>query len=171
MSRDQLQEAQKLEQRAPRDVVRRGVRPGWLVRFRTAWKTAELDRALAGGADPLASDTLLWRAEQLTEPALRLTYADVLQRLVGDIRVGEPVKVSATPVIRRDLIKANRSLLLVLAERLRSDELIGLRGLAMVELLVGYGDSALYCAPSPLQLKWALLDVLAALDPRSPVPA
>jgi hypothetical protein len=171
MSRDQVQEAQKLDQRATRDVVRRRVRPGWLVRCRTAWKTAELDRALAHGADPLASDTLLWRAEQLTEPALRLSYADVLQRLVGEVDDGGLEKLSGPPLIRRDLIKANRSLLLVLAERLRGDELIGLRALAMVELLVGYGDSALYCARSPLQLKWTLLDVLAALDPRSSVPA
>jgi hypothetical protein len=167
LSRDRLNDPPKPAGRAPRDVLRLRARPGWLVRWRTAWKTAELDRALAGGADPLATDTLLWRADQLTEPAQRLGYADVLERLVGEVSGEPPPEQPGPPIIRRDLIKANRSLLLVLAERLRGDDPIGLRGLAMVELLVGYGDSPLYRGPSPLQLKWKLLDVLAALDPAS----
>ena len=73
--------------------------------------------------------------------------------------------LSGPQPIRRDVIRDNRSLLRVLAERLRSDGPQGLRGLAKVDLLVSYGDSALYRGPSALTLKLELLEVLAALDP------
>ena len=140
-------------------------RPTLLVRWRSFWKAAELDEALAAGSDPLASETLLWRAEQLVEPKLRRGFAETLERIVDEVVRGGPQMLSGPQLIRRDVIRDNRSLLRVLAERLRSDGPQGLRGLAKVDLLISYGDSALYRGPSSLTLKLELLEVLAALDP------
>jgi hypothetical protein len=140
-------------------------RPSLLVRWRGFWKAAELDQALAAGSDPLASEALLWRAEQLVEAKLRRGFAEALERIVDEVARGGPQMLPGPQLIRRDVIRDNRSLLLVLAERLRSDGPQALRGLAKVDLLVSYQDSALYRGPSALTLKLELLDVLAALDP------
>ena len=141
------------------------VRPGLLVRLRASWKAAELGEALAAGADPLASEELLWRAQQLTEPKERMAIAESIARVVAEIDRGGFDVRSGPQIVKRDLIKDNRSLLLVLAERLRDDGPHDLRGLAMAELLVHFGDSPLYRARSPLELRWKLLDILTVLYP------
>ena len=142
-------------------------RPRLRVRLRSHWRATELDEALAAGADPLASEEILWRAQQLTEPHRRLELAETIQRILAEVAHGGPQMLPGPKLIRRDVIRANRSLLLVLAERLRGDGPLALRGLALVELLVRYGDSPLYRGPSALQLKLNLLEALAALDPFS----
>lgn len=140
-------------------------RPRLLVRLRSHLKAAELDQQLAAGADPLSSDELLWRAQQLTEPHHRLEYAETIKRVLAEVEHGPPQMLPGPKLVARDVIKANRSLLLVLAERLRGEGVFGLRGLAMVELLVRYGDSPLYRGLSPFELRLSLLQTLAALDP------
>lgn len=140
-------------------------RPNLVVRWRTFWKAAELDQALAAGCDPLASDPLLWRAEQLVDPKARLDLAKALEQIVEEVEHRGPQMLPGPHLERRSVVHANRSLLLVLAERLRSDGTHGLRGLAKADLLVSYGDSALYRGPSALTLKLKLLEALAALDP------
>jgi hypothetical protein len=142
-------------------------RPRLLVRLRSHLHAAELDEALAAGADPLASEQMLWRAQQLTEPHHRLEFAETIQRILAEVARGGPQMLPGPQIIRRDVIKPNRALLMILAERLRGDGPLALCGLAMVELLLRYGDSPLYRGPSPLQLKFNLLEVLAALDPVS----
>jgi hypothetical protein len=109
---------------------------------------------------------MLWRAQRLTEPIERLNFAETIQRIVARVDCGALSPQPGPGLIRPHVIRNNRSLLMVLAERLQGDEPIGLRGLAMVELLLRYGDSALYRG-SALALKWQLLDILAALDPRA----
>lgn len=143
----------------------RGRRPRLLVRWRSFRKAAELDEALAAGSDPLASETLLWRADQLIEVEQRVGFAETLEGVVDEAARGGPQMLPGRRPGWREVIRANRSLLLVLAERLRSDGPQGLRGLAKVDLLVGYGDSALYRGSSALQLKVELLEALVALDP------
>lgn len=145
--------------------IGRRLRPRLRVRLRAAVRAVELDQALATGVDPLDSDLLLWRAQQLAEPSKRAGFADSIEKIVQEVDRGAPQMAPGPQIVNRDLIKQNRSLLLVLAERLRSDGPHDLRGLAMADLLVGYGDSQLYRARSPLQLKWALLELLVALDP------
>jgi hypothetical protein len=148
--------------------IDRRLRPRLRVRLRASLRAAELDEQLAIGVDPLCSDLLLWRAQQLVEPDERAGFAKSLETIVNEIDRGGPHRLAGPQTLCRDLVKDNRSLLLVLAERLRADGPHGLRGLAMADLLVHYRDSALYRAQSPLQLKWKLLEVLAALEPKFP---
>jgi hypothetical protein len=148
--------------------IDRRLRPRLRVRLRASLTAAELDEKLAMGADPLGNDLLLWRAQQLAEPDERAGFAQSIETIVSGIDRGGPHRLAGPQTLCRDLVKDNRSLLLVLAERLRGDGPHGLRGLAMADLLVHYRDSALYRARSPLQLKWKLLEVLAALEPKFP---
>jgi hypothetical protein len=134
------------------------------VRLRASWKAPELDEALAAGSSPSETEELLWRATQLVEPEQRIGLADSLEEAVRAVD-GNSRKRGLLD--RRNLIRDNRSLLLVLAERLRGVGPHDLRGLAMAELLVHGEDSPLYEARSPLQLKSRLLDVIAALDPNA----
>jgi hypothetical protein len=150
--------------RLPDGPLRR-LRPRLRVRLRSLWNRAELDQALAAGVDPLASEDLLWRAEQLVETQQRVELAETIDRIVKEVDRGGPQLLGGPVLMRRDVIRDNRSLLRVLAERLRSDGPQGLRGLAKVELLVRYGDSAIYRGPSALTLRLELLEALAALDP------
>jgi hypothetical protein len=128
-------------------------------------KAAELDQQLAAGADPLSSEQLLWRAQQLTEPHGRLEYAETIKRILAEVKQGPPQMLPGPQLVAREVIKANRTLLVVLAERLRGDGVFALRGLAMVELLLRYGDSSLYQGLSPFELRLNLLQILAALEP------
>jgi hypothetical protein len=126
----------------------------------------ELDRELAAGADPLSSEELLGRARQLTEPHRRLEYTETIRRILEEIKHGPPQMLPGPQLVGRTAIKANRTLLMILAERLRDEGVFALPGLAMVELLVADGDSPLYRGLSPFELRLSLLETLAALDPR-----
>jgi hypothetical protein len=134
-------------------------------------RAAELDQALAAGTNPLSDADLLWRADQLTDPARRLGLAEAIELLLVDSE-RRPVGGAYGPEgpLRKELVSSNRSLLTVLAERLRSDGPHGLRGLAMCQHLLSFGEGHVYRCPSPLHLRWRLLEALAALEPRSPWP-
>ena len=142
-------------------------RPRLLVRLRSHLQAPELDQALAVGADPLGSEQLLWRAQQLTDPHRRLEYAEAIQRIVAEVDHGGPQMLPGPQLVRRDVIKANRALLRVLAERMRADQPLALCGLARVELLIGDGASPLYRGLSGFELRSSLLETLATLDPFS----
>lgn len=140
-------------------------RPTLRARLRTAWSAAELDEALANGADPLASDELTLRAAQLVEPAKRAKLARSLELLVKRVARGGSSPVPGPTILRREPIVRNRPALLALSHRLRSDGLHCLPGLAMADRLITYGDSPLYMALGPLQLRHRIEEILAALEP------
>ena len=165
MSSESAKTARPSAAQLPSGIDRR-LRPRLRVRLRVSLRAAQLDEQLAMGADPLGNDLLLWRAQQLAEPDERTGFAKSIETILSEVERGGPHRLAGPQTLCRDLAKDNRSLLLVLAERLRGDGPHGLRGLAMADLLVHYRDSPLYRADSPLQLKWKLLDVLAALEPR-----
>jgi hypothetical protein len=96
--------------------ISRRTRPRLAVRLRTSWKAPELDEALAAGSSPSETEELLWRATQLVEPEQRLGLADSLEEAVRAVD-GNDRKRGLLD--RRNLIRDDRSLLLVLAERLR----------------------------------------------------
>ena len=140
-------------------------RPTLRARLRTAWSAAELDEALANGADPLASDELTLKAVHLVEPTRRAELARSLELIVGQVVAGGPSPRPGPTILRREPIVRNRRLLLALAQRLRGEGLHCLRGLALADRLVGFGDSPLYMALGPLQLANRVEETLAALEP------
>jgi hypothetical protein len=139
-------------------------RPTLRARLRAAWSAAELDEALADGADPLASDELALRAAQLVEPATRAKLARSIELVVEQVAAGGPSPLGPT-ILRREPIARNRPALLALARRLRREGFHCLRGLAMADRLIRLGDSPLYMALGPLQLTHRIEEILAALEP------
>jgi hypothetical protein len=140
-------------------------RPTLRARLRAAWSAAELDEALANGVDPLASEELTVRAARLVEPSKRIQLAQSLELLVKEVARGGPSPVPGPTILRREPIARNRAALLALTRRLRSNGLHCLPGLAMADRLIRFGDSPLYMALGPVQLRRQVEDILAALEP------
>ena len=139
-------------------------RPSLRARLRARWSAAELDEALADAANPLASDEILLRATALVQPETRGALAESLERLVEQVVAGGPSPHPGPTILRREPVARNCGRLLALAERLRADSPHCLRGLAMANRFVRYGDSPLYVALGPLELMHRIEEVLAALD-------
>jgi hypothetical protein len=135
------------------------------VRLRTAWKAPELDEALANGADPLASPELTLKASQLVHPGKRVELAHALELVVKQVASGGPSPLPGPTILRRQPVAGNLSELRALARRLRADGLHCLPGLALADRLIHYGDSPLYIALGPLELKHRIEEILAALEP------
>jgi hypothetical protein len=96
----------------------------WLPRGRLARQTRGL---LLGGA--WLRCVTWWRAHALDDQLAR---------------GADPMRMSS-PLIRRAEVRANRELLLELADRLRAGGPLGVEGLATTSLLVGDGLSPLFC--------------------------
>ena len=117
-------------------------RPSLAVRIRTRWKRDRLDKELSRGADPATSDELRLRAAQLRSPAVRARLANALVEELGDARRSEPMTLTARP--QRTEVRDHADDLLALAERLRGDEPVHVRGVAMIARLVNDGASPLH---------------------------
>lgn len=104
----------------------------------------ELDHALADGADVSATPLLAARAAQLVGRASRYRIADALERvaLMTDAQRG---RLRTPP--RREPVRANRDEMLRLAARLRRDELLYARGIALLELILIDGTGPAYTDP------------------------
>jgi hypothetical protein len=93
-----------------------------------------LDRKLAHGADPHATPELNLRAAQLRSHGERARIANALVMAVGESRRGDPVTIRTRP--HRADVRASADELLALANRLRDDLPIDVRGAAMAARLV-----------------------------------
>lgn len=138
---------------------------GLSVRLRTFIKRAELDEALTDGADPRESWELALRAQQLAKRRTRIRFARAIERIVDHVASPEPQILLG--VYRRGPVLKNCVLLLALADRLRAEAPVRLRGLAMADLLLYCGDSPLYGAESAVELERVLSAVLRALEPET----
>ena len=135
----------------------------WL-RWRTWARANELDGLLARGADPMDSDERSLRVGQLGSARSRARLACALRGAVelAD-RQPEPFRVTRSQ-IRRTEIRANRELLLELAERVGSCGPVGVEGLGMTSLLIGDGASPLYDGDARRSLAAAAFTALVALE-------
>lgn len=135
----------------------------WL-RVVTWWRAEDLDRRLAGGADPMQSDDMSLRVGQLGSTRSRARLAGALRGAVelAD-RQPDPLRMSP-PLIRRREVRANRQLLLELVERVGSSEPVGVEGLALTSLLVGEARSPLYHRDATASLAASAFEALAALE-------
>ena len=135
------------------------------LKLRAAWRASDLDDALADGTDPLASDELTHHALKLADPGQRARLAKALELIVNHVSAGGPSPVPGPTILRRDPIRQNRAELLVLAWRLRAEGFHCLRGLAMADRMIRFGDSPLYMAPNSQKLRRRVEEILAALEP------
>jgi hypothetical protein len=124
----------------------------------------KLDEALAQGVDPLESEELTLRAEQLVDPTKREDFARGLELIVEAAQGGWLQFVPGPTIHKRKPVVVNQEALLALARRLRGRGPHCLPGLAMTDLLLHSGTSALYAAPSPDQLSQTVEEILAALE-------
>jgi hypothetical protein len=135
----------------------------WL-RCVTRWHARKLDCQLAAGVDPMQSDELSLRVGQLGSSRNRLRVACALRGAVALAeRDAYPVAVTALP-IRRAAVRASSELLLEIAERLRSCEPVGVRGLAIASRLIADDRGPLYRDNADRPLTVAAFEALAALD-------
>lgn len=150
--------------RRSRGLVLGGV---WL-RFATWRRAYDLDRELAGGADPMRIDELALRVGQLGSTRSRARLACALRGAVelAD-RPPDPLRLPATR-IQCSEVRANRELLLELAECLGTDRPLGVEGLAMTSLLVHYARSPLYNKDASRSLTGSACEALVALERGSP---
>ena len=135
----------------------------WL-RWRTWARAKDLDGLLARGADPMDSDELSLRVGQLGSARSRARLACALRGAVelAD-RQPEPFGMTRSR-IRRAEIRANRELLLELAERVDSRGPVGVEGLALTSLLIGDGASPLYDGDARRSLAATAFTALVALE-------
>lgn len=129
------------------------------------WRRAyDLDRQLAHGADPMQSDELSLRVGQLGSASSR---ARLMCGLRGAVELADrqpdPLRVPP-PLIRRSEIRANRELLLELAECLGTGRPLGVEGLAMTSLLIHYAPSPLYHKDAGRSLTVTAFQALVALE-------
>jgi hypothetical protein len=121
---------------------------GMWLRCLTWWRAHALDDQLAHGADPMQSNELSLRAGQLSSERSRRRFVCALR---GAVQLADtsfdPVRMGP-PLIRRAEVRANRELLLELADRLRAGGPLRVEGLATTSLLVGDGLSPLFCKAS-----------------------
>jgi hypothetical protein len=152
----------------PRLNDRRAGRPGLALRLRVRWSSAALDSALADGADPDASDELALRARQLAEPKARERVAKAIERVIELSELvgrASPAQLAYLRVpFRRQQVEAARPRLVQLVERLRAEEALSVRGLAMASQLVDDGRGPLYVHDTPDALEHAVEATLSAVN-------
>ena len=102
---------------------------------------------LAQGDLPSSSPELIYRAEQLRSARCRRSFAAGIRRIVEAAEEPPSSFTAAVPVRRQEILEA-RADLTDLADLLRSEDNLQVRGLALLEPLLTSADSPLF-NPSP----------------------
>jgi hypothetical protein len=140
-------------------------RPSVALRLRVRWNAAQLDAALADGADPGASKSLALRAQQLADPRHRARIARSIDRV---IELTDREGALQLPLTRApfgpDRVEHSRSQLMELAGRLEAADSPPVKGVAMANLLEEDGTAALYPHEPSDPLRPTVEAILAALD-------
>jgi hypothetical protein len=145
----------------PYTVGRTGRRPRWL-RARVWLHRRALDHELAQGVDPSSSPELGYRAEQLLSPRCRRSFASGIKRILEAAEEPASSLTAAVPVCRREILEA-RGELIELADLLRFEEDLQVRGLALVEPFLTSGDSPLFHSDPEDTLEHTVGRIRAAL--------
>jgi hypothetical protein len=130
-------------------------------RVRARLRTATLDRQLADGAPPEANVALALHATRVYEPGQRLLLARSLRR-IADSSNSQPGRIGV-PLNREAIVRARPEIDAV-ADRLRTDGPVSVRGVARIRLLLTDGSGPLYGASRPEQLRRELQSALVAFD-------
>jgi hypothetical protein len=141
------------------------IRPSMALRLRVGWNAAQLDAALADGADPDASKSLALRAQQLANPKHRARIATSIDRLLELAERGAAPRLSLTRApLQPERVQHSRPQLTELADRLEAVDSPPVKGLAMANLLVEDGAAALYAHEPSDPLRPAVEAILTAID-------
>jgi hypothetical protein len=123
-------------------------------KLRTWWERDRLDKRLVQGGDREASAELRLRAAQLVSTTGRVELANAVETVVREARG------------RQAAVRACADDLLAVAERLRDERPIDVRGAAMTRrLLTDRATSPLYRADAESSLREAVRSARLALDP------
>jgi hypothetical protein len=137
--------------------VRRSFPPSLWQRLRTWWERDDLDEQLAQGFDREATPELRLRAAQLVSSSGRVELANAVETVVREARG------------RQAAIRASADDLFDLAQRLRDERPIDVRGAAMIRrLLADRTTSPLYRPDVESSLQEAARSARVALDPFEP---
>jgi hypothetical protein len=126
------------------------------------WHAAELDRRLAAGDDPWATDALALRAHRITAPRHRVRLADGLAGALHSARGDHAGFTAAVRSRSPDVLEA-AALIARIERRLREPEPVAPRGVAIVRSLLVDGNSPLYLPGEPGALGSRLRAAAAAL--------
>jgi hypothetical protein len=141
------------------------IRPSMALRLRVRWNAAQLDAALAEGAEPTASTSLALRAQQLADPKHRARIARSIDRVLELTERGNAPQLSVSRAsFQPDRVEHSRAQLTELADRLEAVDAPPVKGLAMANLLVEDGTAVLYAHEPSDPLRPAVEAILAALD-------
>lgn len=131
----------------------------------TVWRRGtELDRRLAAGEDPWASDALVLRARALTGRRSRRRVAEGMAGVLRSARNGHPVFTAAVRPRCPEVLEA-ADLIGSIERRLRGPGPVAARGVALIRLLLIDGNGPLYRPSDPGALGSQLRSAAAALRP------
>lgn len=128
------------------------------------WQAARLDRELAAGVSVRASDAHALRALRITGRRRRTSLARGLTRIVHSASASGARFTSAVPPDRRAVL-ATRPVIEALERRLRGDQPVAARGMAMLAELLTEPTSPLYRPEAPGALGSRLRAAAVALEP------
>lgn len=120
-----------------------------------------LDARLARGEDPFGSAALALRAARLASLRLRHQLASGIEHSLG--RQQQDGAISASVPVDATAIEIARPALGQLAEAMRSRDRVGVRGVALTQLLVTEPGSPLYASAYPEELYERAREALFAL--------
>jgi hypothetical protein len=124
-----------------------------------------LDRRLADGFAPDASPQLARRAAVIASQPVRARLADDLERVLGLAESGEPRRLGAVPVRKREVVTAAEPLRRLIAA-LRGPGPLAPRGIAIARRLIHDGTTPMYAKAPRGAVARAVNDALAHADPR-----
>jgi hypothetical protein len=127
------------------------------------WRSWELDRRLAAGADPRSDPLLQARARLITGRRSRKRVAEGLAGALAKSRQ-QPTFTAAVRPNGREVVAA-RTVLATLGCRLRSSEPVAARGVAILLVLLCDCTSPLFAPGEPGALGSGLRAAAAALEP------
>ena len=127
-------------------------------RVRVRGRAHELDRALATGANPLDSEELSLRADELSGPEVRRRLAGTYTRLTDEH--ASPIGLLPFDYGR---ISTNQEPLRQIRERLSGEAQLQVRGIAMASALLDDRMGPLYANEVRADLAGSLKRILAAL--------
>jgi hypothetical protein len=136
--------------------------PAW-VRTAARILAPSLDTRLAQGADPVTSEILSARAQQLASMSMRHSLAAGYLDLVDAARAPLSPFSPVVPVARRQ-VNASESLIRDISRALLGP-LPRVRGIAMAASLLSDGAGPIFNPASECDLSDALREVLAQIDP------